>query len=279
MGRDGQKAGAERLRALHHGPDPLVLVNAWDAVSARIVQEVGFPAVATSSAAVAASLGYPDGQRTPIDEMLAAVARIAAVTSIPLTADMEAGYGLPPDRLARRLIDAGAVGLNLEDSRFDGRAPLEEPEPQADRLAALKQSGRAAGVDLVLNARVDVFLAGVGEAHERMDQTLRRAAAYVAAGADCIFVPGVRDEEAIGALVRSIDAPVNILAGPGTPPVARLAELGVARISLGSAPARAALTLLKRLAEDVRDLGTYGAGDPLTLTHATVNSLMEDIPG
>ena len=213
---------AAALRALHVPGDPLVLPNAWDAATALVVQEAGFPAVATTSSGVAEALGYEDGEQTPAEEMLAAVARIARVVEVPLTADMEAGYGLEPGELARRLTDAGAVGLNYEDTDHANHPALRPAEEQARRIGAVK-----AGADVVLNARIDVHIRG-----GRTADGLARARAYGDAGADCVYPIGVADEATIAAYVET-GVPVNILLRPGAPPVARLAELGVARISLG----------------------------------------------
>jgi 2-methylisocitrate lyase-like PEP mutase family enzyme len=213
---------AAALRALHVPGEPLVLPNAWDAATALLVEQAGFPAVATTSSGVAKALGYEDGERTPVEEMLAAVARIARAVEVPVTADMEAGYGLDRGELARRLTDAGAAGLNLEDTDHAHHPALQPVDEQARRIAAVK-----AGADLVLNARIDVHIRGGGT-----DEGLARARAYRDAGADCVYPIGVADEATIAAYVET-GIPVNILLRPGAPPIERLAELGVARISLG----------------------------------------------
>jgi 2-methylisocitrate lyase-like PEP mutase family enzyme len=213
---------AAALRALHVPGDPLILPNAWDAATAKLVVEAGFPAVATTSSGVAEALGYEDGEKTPADEMLAAVARIARVVDVPVTADLEAGYGLDGGELARRLLDAGAVGLNFEDTDHAHHPALQPIEEQCARIAAIKAAG-----DLVLNARIDVHIRG-GETAE----ALERARAYREAGADSIYPIGVADEPTIAAFVET-GAPVNVLLRPGAPPIERLAELGVARVSLG----------------------------------------------
>jgi 2-methylisocitrate lyase-like PEP mutase family enzyme len=221
-------AQAEQLRGLHVPGSPLVLVNAWDPPSARRLAHDGYPAIATTSAGVAEALGYEDGNVTPADEMLAAVARIAATVDVPVTADLEAGYGLEPRQLVEGLLHAGAVGLNFEDSDH-AAGGLNNPERQAERLAAIKQAGRDAGVDVVLNARVDVFL------HDgELDEALRRGRLYAQAGADCIYPIGVRGREAIGRLVAEVGAPLNVLVMPGGLKLEELAELGVARASFGS---------------------------------------------
>jgi 2-methylisocitrate lyase-like PEP mutase family enzyme len=213
---------AAALRALHVPGDPLILPNAWDAATAQVVAEAGFPAVATTSSGVANALGYEDGEETPADEMLAAVARIARVVDVPLTADMEAGYGLAPAELAARLAAAGAAGLNFEDTDHRHHPALQPIEEQARRIAGMRD-----GADLVINARIDVHLRG-----GTTEEGLERARAYHDAGADCVYPIGVADEPTIAAYVET-SVPVNALLRPGAPPVARLAELGVARVSLG----------------------------------------------
>ncbi|MEV1332548.1 isocitrate lyase/phosphoenolpyruvate mutase family protein [Micromonospora costi] len=223
---------AAALRALHRPGDPLVLPNAWDAGSARAVAAAGFPAVATSSAAVAETLGYADQEATPPDEMFAAVARIARAVTVPVTADLERGYGLRPAELVERLLAAGAVGLNLEDSDpVTGR--LVSVGEQADLLAAVRSAARAAGVEVVVNARLDVFLRGAGDPAGLLAEAVDRARRYRAAGADCVYPIGLTDPEAVRVLVGAVDGWINLLARPGGPGLADLAALGVARISYG----------------------------------------------
>jgi 2-methylisocitrate lyase-like PEP mutase family enzyme len=241
---------AKELAALHRGDRPLLLPNAWDAASAQVLEQAGFPAIATSSSAVAGSLGYPDGEVAPAAEMLAAVARITAVTSVPVTADLEAGYGLSAAEVVERLLEAGAVGCNLEDS--DNRAGgLVDAERQADRLAEVRAAADAAGVGVVINARVDVWLHQVGTPGQRVTEALRRARRYFDAGADCVYPILVSDEESIAELVRDAGGPVNVLYQSGAPSLERLAELGVARISFGGGLHRATQMLLQRLAERI----------------------------
>jgi 2-methylisocitrate lyase-like PEP mutase family enzyme len=213
---------AAALRALHVPGHPLVLPNAWDAGTARMVEQAGFPAVATTSSGVAEALGYEDGEQTPVEEMLAAVARVAHAVGVPVTADMEAGYGLDDAELARRVAAAGAVGLNLEDSDHPNHPALVPAAAHAARIARVKDAA-----DLVVNARIDVHLRG-GATQE----ALERARAYRDAGADCVYPIGVADETTIGAFV-ALGVPVNVLLRPGAPSIERLAELGVARVSLG----------------------------------------------
>ncbi|MEV7805231.1 isocitrate lyase/phosphoenolpyruvate mutase family protein [Microbispora sp. NPDC088329] len=229
---------AMTLRALHVPGDPVVLPNAWDAASARAVEAAGFPAVATSSAAVAAVLGYEDGQDTPVDEMFAAVARITRVVAVPVTADVERGYGLEPAELVERLAAAGAVGCNLEDSDPATGTMIDAAE-QADFLAAVRAAAAKAGTDLVINARVDTFIHGAGTPGERLAEALDRAGRYLDAGADCVYPILASDPEVIGTLAREIGGPINVLMWPGVPSIRDLAALGVARVSLGSGIHRA----------------------------------------
>lgn len=231
------------LRALHVPGKPLILPNAWDAASAVAVQEAGFPAVATGSAAVAQVLGYEDHEVTPAAEMLAAVARVVRVVDVPVTADMERGYGLEPAELVERLLATGAVGCNLEDS--DPRSgELIEAGRQADFLAGVRA---AAGQALVINARVDAYIRGEpGEA-------VHRARRYLEAGADCVYPIGLAAEAGIEALVAEVGGPVNILFRPGAPTLERLAELGVARVSYGHGLHEAAHAYAVRMIQAVSE--------------------------
>jgi len=240
---------AEEFRALHHGPRPLVLPNVWDAVSARAFAGAGFPVLATTSAAVAATLGYPDGERTPIDEAFAAITRIVRSVDVPVTADVEAGYGLAPNELVERLLETGAVGCNVEDS-YPASDALKDPDRHADWLAEVRA---AAGPALVLNARVDVFLSGGtvgstvgGTVGGTVEDAIARGRRYRDAGADCIF-PIFAPTDRLRELAEGIDAPVNALHLPDGPSPARLGELGAARVTFGGG-------LHRRIAAAVTDL-------------------------
>lgn len=273
---DEQKSKANAFRAMHRGSKALLLPNVWDVASARIIEEAGFEAIATTSAGIAFSLGYPDGQKISREEMLARVARIARAVKVPVSADVEAGYGDRPEdagETARQVIEAGAVGMNLEDGTGNPEHPLADLSLQLEKIRAVREAALKTGVLLVLNARADVYLDQVGAAHLRYFETVNRARAYRDAGADCIFVPGVRDPETIGKLVKDLQCPVNILAGLGSPAIPDLEKLGVARVSLGSGPMRATLGLLRRLAQEVTTAGTYGGleGAP---AHAEVNNML-----
>jgi 2-methylisocitrate lyase-like PEP mutase family enzyme len=260
MTTDLQKSRAMAFRGVHRGGKILLLPNAWDVVSARVFEDAGFGAIATTSAGVAFSLGYPDGQKISSEEMLARVARIAKAVKVPVTADVESGYGHRPEdaaRTAREVIEAGAVGMNLEDAPGDGDHPLVELSLQVEKIHAVRAAALKTGVLLVLNARTDVYLAEVGGPESRYDEAVRRLLAFRDAGADCVFVPGLRDAETISRIVRDVKCPVNILAGPGFPTIPELEKLGVARVSVGSAAMRATLGLVKRIAEELKSSGTY----------------------
>lgn len=268
---------AESFLTLHSANEPLLLVNVWDVASARIIEEAGFSALATTSAGIAFAHGYPDGQKIPSSRMFEAIAEIAAAVNVPVTADVEAGYGPTPEdaaRTARAVIDAGAVGMNFEDATGDPAKPLFDLPLQLERIRAIREMSVKAGVPLVLNARTDVHLLQIGDPAKRYDETLRRTSAFRDTGADCIFVPSLRDAQTIGKLVTDLRCPINILCGPGSPSVAELSALGVGRISLGSGPMRASLGFLRRLADDVRTAGTYDQlqGAP---SHAQMNQLMD----
>jgi 2-methylisocitrate lyase-like PEP mutase family enzyme len=260
---------AELFRSLHTPGSPLVLANAWDAASARIAEEAGSPAVATTSAGVAWSLGAPDGDALTRDAAIEAVRRVVSVVSVPVTADIESGFGATPADVAetiRGVLAAGAVGVNLEDG-------LRSVEDQVARLAAARA---AAGDGLFLNARIDTYLLSDGGGDD-FGTAVARAEAYLAVGADGIFVPGVTDPETVAALVAKIPAPVNVLVGPGAPTVAELARLGVARVSLGSGVAEAAYAVMRRAVREALTDGTYTAiGE--AMDYGELNGLMRGRP-
>ncbi len=271
-----QRERAKAFRELHYQPQILVLPNAWDVASACILVDAGFPAIGTTSSGVSMSLGYPDGERIGRDEMLAAVRRIAGSVPVPVTADLEAGYGSAPEDVAetvRRAIEAGAVGANIEDGTRRAGDPLFEPSLAVERVAAAREAADAAGLDFVVNARTDGFLAPGAAGPAALDESVHRANAYRRAGADSLFVPGVRDAPTIRRLAEEIDGPLNVLAGPGVPPVAELESLGVSRVSVGGGIARAAITLVARAARELRERGTYSFTDG-TLTNAELARLL-----
>ena len=277
---------------------PLVLINAWDAASAAMVEHCGLPAVATSSAALANALGFADGQHLPWAQMLDAVARICRAVKVPVTADIESGFAADAKALEtsiRQIIQAGAVGVNLEDVMPEGADPKRSDLKQADagirhgnplfplaeqiaRIQAARRAATAAGIHLVINARTDAYWqAGVAPA-DALRHTLERGQAYLQAGADCVFVPGLRHPEHIRTVVDHCQhvhrkAAVNILAGPGVPPIPELAKLGVKRVSYGSGPHRAAMGLLRRMADEAKSSGTYEALTEGAVPYEEMNGL------
>jgi 2-methylisocitrate lyase-like PEP mutase family enzyme len=264
--------------ALHHGPKILVLPNAWDTASARIFEEAGLSAIGTSSAGVAFSLGYPDGQKISRDEMLGAVRRIAEAVEVPVTADVEAGFGTAPEDVAetaRAVIAAGAAGMNLEDG-IEGKSEyLADLSRQNEIIRAVLEAASSAGVPFVLNARTDIFLNSIGPAETRLARAIERLNAYRKAGAQSLFAPGVKDRETIAQLARGVTGPLNILATVGTPPVAELQQLGVARVSVGSGPMRATLGFLSRMAREIRDDGVFTMMTEGAIPYADANALLE----
>ncbi len=315
---------ASRLLELHHASQPLVLINAWDAASAAMVEHCGLPAIATSSAAMANALGFPDGQYLPWPQMLEAVARVCRAVKVPVTADIESGFAPDVTALATsitQIIQAGAVGVNLEDvmpANLDlknsgpenadstNAEPVRHGNPlfslpeQIARIQAARRAAHAAGIHLVINARTDAYWQAGVEPAEAMRNTLERGKAYLQAGADCIFIPGLRNPEHIKTVIDHLSAgyvrpddlrsdhlrsvagepdhgvaPVNILAGPGVPSIPELATLGVKRVSYGSGPHRAAMGLLRRIAGEARTSGTFKALTEGAVPYEEINGLFQ----
>ncbi|MFE2755237.1 isocitrate lyase/phosphoenolpyruvate mutase family protein [Actinosynnema sp. NPDC059335] len=257
------KPKADLLRELH-ADGVLVLPNAWDAGSAALIARAGAKAIATTSGGVSWALGRPDGQALSRDEMVEQVRLVAAAVDVPVTADVEGGYGHAPEDVAatvEAVVAAGAVGVNIEDSKGFG-VPLFTVEEQSARLRAAREAAERAGLpELVVNIRTDVFLFQVGEPEGRLDDVLTRAAAYAEAGADSLFVPGLVDLDVLKRLVEGSPLPVNVMAGPGAPSVAEFEAVGVRRVSLGTAVAQAAFSVAHRAAEEVLTKGTYAELD------------------
>lgn len=230
---------AQTLRELHRPGDPVVLANAWDVATAKQVVDAGFPAVATTSSAISWALGHQDGEHTPPEEMFEVVARIAGAVDVPVTADLESGYGLSAAELVERMRDAGVVGLNFEDTNHAASPrAMFDPDTQAARVAELREASQAADYDIVINARADSYLVGMDGA---LEDSLTRLQLYIDAGADCAFPAGVKDERDIERLTGELDVPVNVLLIPGVPDIPRLAELDVGRVSVGGGLAKASL--------------------------------------
>jgi len=255
-----QAEKAEQFRKLHHGPRLLLLPNAWDVASACILEECGHPAIATTSAGVAYSLGYPDGQRISRDEMLTVAGRIARAVNIPVTADLEAGYGTAVKDIVdtvKAAIAAGIIGMNLEDVTGDDESSLVDLSLQVEKIRAIRKTAAELGVPFVLNARTDYYLMPIGPEATRFQNTVERLRAYRDAGADCLFAPGLYDRETIGKLVEALKAPLNILANPACPPVAELEKIGVARMSAGSGLMRAAMGLVQRVGKEILESRSF----------------------
>ena len=274
------RAKADTFLALHRGPRMLILPNAWDVVSARLYELEGFAAIATTSAGISSTLGYPDGQRIGLGEMVEVVRRIVEHVAVPVSADLEAGYATDPDRVARSAeaaLAVGAVGINLEDGTGDRTIPLFDEVLQAEKIVAVREMATTAGIHLVVNARTDVYLVDDGTPAELLRDAIRRGNAYRRAGADCVFVPdmGTLDGAAISRLVTEIDAPINVVAGDRTPPLPELEEIGVARVTFGPRPMRATLALIRRMAREWLETGTYSAMTADSLSYAEVNAMFE----
>ncbi|HEV7674062.1 MAG TPA: isocitrate lyase/phosphoenolpyruvate mutase family protein [Candidatus Angelobacter sp.] len=318
-----QAQKASRLLELHHGASPLVLINAWDAASAAMVEHCGLPAVATSSAALANALSFADGQHLPWEQMLDAVARICRAVKVPVTADIESGFAGDAKALEtsiRQIIQAGAVGVNLEDVMPENaefrpsdtqsadlqNAGLKDADPknagpvrhgsplfplpeQVARIQAARRAADTQGIHLVINARTDAYWQAGVPPEEALRNTLERGQAYLQAGADCIFIPGLRSPEHIRTVIDYLranplpvdplpivhgEAAVNILAGPGVPSIPELAKLGVKRVSYGSGPHRAAMGLLRRIADEAKTSGTYKALTEGAVPYEEINGLM-----
>ena len=266
---------AERLKALIDADEMLVLPNVWDVAGARIVAEAGYPIIATSSAGVAWSLGHPDGEIISRDDMLFMVRRIAAAVDLPVTADMEAGYGEVPAAVAETVtatLDAGAVGANIEDSSSQVAGhPLLNYDLSVARIRAAKKAADDYGVPFVINARTDSFRGGPGDG--ALEEAVKRGNAYLEQGAGCVFIPFVRDRDTMEKLVNAIDGPVNFLANPAAPDLAEMQEIGVARVSIGGLFSLLIYTQLRDACEEMRTLGTLNWGKD-NIIHPEMNKLM-----
>ena len=279
--KDTLRAKAAAFRKLHEGPEILMLPNAWDVGSAVVLAREGFPAIATTSAGIAFAQGYPDGEFIGRDEMLAVAGRIAKMVPVPVTADLERGYGPKAEDVAetvRRAIAAGVVGANFEDGTGQADAPLRDRSENVERIRAAREAADGEDVPFVVNARTDGYLVPGGKGSAVFDDVVRRANAYHAAGADCLFVPGKLDLETIGRLAQAIDGPLNVLgaiSGYSAPPLPQLQELGVARVTIGGSLSLAALALVKQVALELREQGTFSyAGS--AFSNAELNKMLAE---
>jgi len=276
MNQSEQANKAELFRAMHSGPPLLLLPNAWDAISARIIVAAGFHAIATTSGGVAWALGYADGEAAPWDEVVAATARIARAVVMPVTADIETGYGDTPEAVGRSIGDiiaAGAVGVNLEDGLKTGTPPIRSLADATARIRAAREAARAAGVPIVINARTDLYIKNIGDEESRFDEAVARGRAYLAAGADCVYPISLRDPATIGRLAKALDAPININVRAGSPSVAELEALGVKRASTATAIPLMAMGLVRQLAEQLHATHRFDALNP-AMTHPEAQQLL-----
>lgn len=257
MDRAQQTEMASWFLARHRSPPILLLPNVWDAMSARLFAAAGFDALATTSGGVAWALGYPDGEQTPWSEVVAQTARIVRCAQVPVTADIEAGYGATPAEVAAHvaaIIRVGVVGINLEDGLH---GPMRSTEDMVARLSAARDAARKEGVPIVLNARCDIFHLQYGEESTRFAATVERCKAYLAAGADCVYPFGLRDPATIAAFVKAVGGPVNITGRPGMPDAAALERTGVARITIATAPTLVTMSNIQKLASELRATGGF----------------------
>lgn len=266
---------ANDFLALHHAPSIFILPNAWDVVSGKIFELADFKAIGTTSAGIAATLGYADGQKMSLSENLEVVRRIVKNTTLPVSADFEAGYADSIEgvvRAAEAVLNVGAVGLNLEDGTGDPDAPLFNKVLQQEKIKGIREMSTARGIHLVINARTDIYMIS-DDNTSNLENAIDRGNAYKEAGADCIFVPDVGnlDKQDIATLVNEINAPINIIAGESTPPIAELQDIGVSRVSVGPRPMRALLSLLREIAEELTITGTYKLMSKSSISYSEVN--------
>lgn len=257
MDRERQSEAAKSFLARHHAPPVLLLPNVWDAMSARIFAAAGFDSLATTSAGVAWALGYPDGESAPWAEVVGATARIVRAAGVPVTADIERGYGDSPETVGGHVADiirAGVVGINLEDGL---NGSIRSIGDATARLQAARKAAHDEGMPIVINARCDMFHLQHGEESARLDATVARCRAYLAAGADCVYPFGLRDPGLIAAFTEAIGAPVNVTGRPGMPDAAELERMGVTRITIASAPTLMTMGAIHELATNFRSTGSF----------------------
>lgn len=268
---------AQQFREMHQ-KGILVLSNAWDAASAKAIESAGAVAIATTSAGIAWSKGKQDGQVLHQDSMMDVVREIVSATSLPVTADIESGYGdgSADDvvKTVSAVLDAGAIGINLEDTPGRNNSLILNPTQQAERIQRARETANSVGIELFINARTDIYLAGMGDPETRFDEVVKRAALYIEAGADGIFVPGLADLSTIRTLVNAIDAPLNVMAGLGSPSVLALREAGVSRVSIGPGLALAVLGLVQTATKELINEGTYNALEN-GMTFSDINDAFE----
>ncbi len=276
MDTDTQRDRARRFRELHAGGKILVLANGWDVASAKLFEIAGFPAIGTTSAGVAWAHGYPDGQKIPFRFVVEMARRVAESVAVPVTADIEQGFGDGADEIARsieQIIAAGAVGVNIEDKSRDPKTPLLDPPEMAAKIRAARSAADRAGIPLFVNARTDVYFLGIEDRATRVRETRERFRAYQDAGADGLFAPGLAAPDEISEILEAIRLPLNVYAIPGLPPAAELERLGVARVSVGCGPMQAALAFVRRIATDLKESGDWGGFTKDWMSPGELNAL------
>ena len=277
--KNNQKTLAEEFLKLHHEPQILLLPNAWDVVTTKIYEQLGFRAIGTTSAGIAATLGYPDGEVMTLEENLSVVKRIIKSTNLPVSVDIEGGYSSNIEgavKAADAALEIGAVGVNLEDSTGDNNNPFFDVSEVVERIKGIRSMAEVREIQLVINLRTDVYMLSEDDPRIKFRHTVERANIFKEAGADCIFVPdmGNLNEKIIKEFVKEIDAPLNIIAADNIPPVQKLEEIGVARLSFGPRPMRAMLALLVRMKKEILEKGTYEIMSSDMLSYSEINKIL-----
>ncbi|MBU8729717.1 isocitrate lyase/phosphoenolpyruvate mutase family protein [Cytobacillus oceanisediminis] len=260
MSSKEQSLKAKTFHRLHQQSSTFVLPNAWDVISAKMFEECGFKAIGTTSAGIAASLGYLDGQSIPLSKMVETIENIAKSVNVPVSADIEAGYGQTVEEVletVKAVAAAGAIGINLEDGTVDPNRPIFDITSQVEKITAIKELSESRNMPLFINARTDLYWLNIGDSSTRLQEAIKRAKAYQDAGADCIFIPGLTDRKIIKRIREEISCPINLLVDPGMPSLSELSEIGIERLSCGSVPFRATLTYLRTISEEIVNRQTF----------------------
>ncbi len=281
LDKELQKQKANYFLELHNSPELLILPNVWDAASTKIFELENFKALGTTSAGISSVLGYPDGQIMPFDESLLIIRRIIECTNLPVSVDIEAGYSETVEGVVetvKKVLEVGAVGINFEDSVSGSSdyhsSSLYDIHFQCDRISAIREMAQKENIHLFINARTDVFLVMEDSKNDKIEYAVNRANRYKKAGADCIFLPDMGDlnKADITTLVKEIDAPINIIAGANTPSVHELKNIGVARISFGPRIMRVTFDLIRTIAKEIKNQGTYPQFTNGKISYSEVNS-------
>ncbi|WP_370224638.1 isocitrate lyase/phosphoenolpyruvate mutase family protein [Cytobacillus sp.] len=260
MNSKEQSLKAETFHRLHQQSSTFVLPNAWDVISAKMFEECGFKAIGTTSAGIAASLGYLDGQSIPLSKMVETIENIAKSVNVPVSADIEAGYGRTVEEVletVKAVTAAGAIGINLEDGTGDSIRPIFEISSQVEKIAAIKEFSESRNMPLFINARTDLYWLNIGDSSTHLQEAVKRAKAYQDAGADCIFIPGLTDRKILKKIREEISCPINLLVDAEMPSLSELSEIGIERLSCGSGPFRATLTYLRSIGEEIVNNQTF----------------------